>query len=126
MMDTDYVLYGRFGLPSQFDFEINSQMSRESNVSRIQAPLYNCHQEAPTLLLLREASSKRPTTNDLTNTESVQNRQALPAMSRGKQPTKNASADGKHRKETKEERRVRLEKQAEARDVSTDYCYFYL
>ena len=44
-------------------------------------------------------------------------------MSRGKQPTKNASADGKHRKETKEERRVRLEKQAEARDVSMLKCW---
>ena len=38
-------------------------------------------------------------------------------MARKKQAT-TKSSDGKHRKETKEERRIRLEKQEEARQVS--------
>jgi len=38
-------------------------------------------------------------------------------MAHGKQKKTKASSDGKHRKETKEEKRLRLQKQEEARQV---------
>ena len=42
-------------------------------------------------------------------------------MARGKNNTSNKAKDGKHRKETKEEKALRLKTQQEAREVSESH-----